>query len=115
MTVFKPCPICGAPITTRNIRFYDDECSFGDMMNVSDFEHILDPSNSCCPEDWKKLDEVDRKQVGSNYIECAEGVEYIGILCSCGLQFDIDRWSTSYPDAGWLDEFAAKINRRANE
>ncbi len=113
MTVFKPCPICGKPLTTKNIHFYDCDSMIGDMDMISDFEHILDPSNSCHPEDWEDLDEEDRKLVGDCYIECANGVEYIGIYCTCGFQFDIDRWSISYPDEGWLDEFAAKINRRA--
>ncbi len=145
MTVFKPCPVCGRPLTTKDIRFFDSESLIGDMdmisdfenipdpsnscypedwknldeevrqQVISDFEHILDPSNSCCPEDWKNLDEEVRQQVGKNYLACIEEVEVINVMCDCGLSIAIDRWSLPFPDEGWLDEFAAKVNRRANE
>lgn len=37
MTVFKPCPICGKPLTTKNIHFYDCDSMIGDMDMISDF------------------------------------------------------------------------------
>lgn len=115
MTVFKPCPVCGKPLTTKDIRFFDSESLIGDLDMISDFENIPDPSNSCYPEDWKNLDEEVRQQVGKNYLACIEEVEVIVVMCDCGLSIAIDRWSIPFPDEGWLDEFAAKVNRRANE
>ncbi len=115
MIAFKPCPVCGRPLTTKDVRFFDCDSLIGDMDMISDFEHVLDPSNSCYPEDWKNLDEKDRQQIGRNYRECVEAVETIIVMCDCGLSIAIDRWSIPFPDAGWLDEFAAKINRRASE
>lgn len=115
MIAFKPCPYCGRKLTTKDLRFFDQDSYLGDMEMIHDFEHILDPSNSTWPSDWERMDEGDRQGVVKNYLETVEVVEDIQLHCSCGASITVDRWSIPFPDEEWLDEFAAKVNRRANE
>lgn len=109
---FKPCPICGRALSEKDIEFYDDGSYIGDMEMIHDYENVMDPSNSMHPDDWKKLDESDRRQIGNNYIEAAEAVEEFMVVCPCGFRFIVDRWTTRYPERGWLGEVMEKTNRR---
>lgn len=110
---FLPCPYCGRKLTTDDLRFFDEESYLGDMEMVHDFDHILDPSNSAIPEDWRGMDEEDRQGVGKIYQETVEAVEDIQLHCTCGASVTVDRWKTCYPEEGWLEEFEDEVNRRS--
>lgn len=110
---FLPCPYCGRALTTRDLRIFDQDSYLGDMEMVHDFEHILDPSNACIPEDWEGMDEEDRQRVGKLYQETVETVEDIQLHCTCGASITVDRWKTCYPEEGWLEEFEFLVNRRS--
>ncbi len=110
---FLPCPYCGRKLTTGDLRFFDADSYLGDMEMVHDFDRILDPSNSSIPEDWKGMDEDDRQRVGKIYQETVEAVEDIQLHCTCGASVTVDRWRTSYPEEGWLEEFEDEVNARS--
>lgn len=110
---FLPCPYCGRKLTVKNLRFFDADSYIGDMENISDFEHILDPRNSSIPEDWEGMDEADREVAGQNYKEAVEAVEEIQLFCTCGAFVAIDRWRTCYPEEGWLEHIEWLVNRRS--
>lgn len=110
---FLPCPYCGRKLTTSNLRFFDEESYLGDMEAVSDFEHIRDPRNSIWPEEWDKMDKLERARINGIYQETVEAVEDIELHCPCGASVTVNRWKTCFPDEGWLEEFEDEVNRRS--
>lgn len=113
---FRPCPICGRRLTMNDIQFYDcDGERIGDLEAMHDFEHARDPSNIAAPEDWADMSEADRRQASEIYAELLSAVETIAVTCNCGCCMMIDAWGTDFPDAGWVDGFKAKANRRMGE
>lgn len=113
---FRPCPICGRRLTMNDIQFYDcDGERIGDLEAMHDFEHARDPSNIAYPEDWEKMAEPDRRQASEIYAESLSAVETITVTCNCGYCMMIDAWGIDFPDAGWVDGFKEKANRRMGE
>ncbi len=113
---FRPCPICGRRLTMNDIHFYDSDGErIGDLKTMHDFEHAEDPSNIARPEEWAEMAEPDRRQASEIYAEALSAVEAITATCNCGYCMMIDAWDIGFPDAGWVDGFKAKANRRMGE
>nr|DAH33978.1 MAG TPA: hypothetical protein [Caudoviricetes sp.] len=113
---FRPCPICGRRLTMNNIHFCDCEGEYiEDLETMHDFEHARDPSNIAAPEDWVHMSEADRRQAPEIYAEALSAVEAIIVTCNCGFCMMIDPWDIDFPDAGWVDGFKEKANRRMGE
>ena len=113
---FRPCPICGRRLTMNDIQFYDCEGErIVDLETMHDYEHARDPSNIAAPEDWAHMSEADRRQAPEIYAESLSAVETIIVTCNCGFCMMIDAWDIGFPDAGWVDGFKEKANRRMGE
>lgn len=113
---FRPCPICGRRLTMNDVQFCDcDGERIGDLEAMHDFEHAKDPSNVAAPEDWADMSEADRRQASEIYAESLSAVETIVVTCHCGYCMMIDAWGIDFPDAGWVDGFKEKANRRMGE
>ena len=116
---FRPCPICGRRLTMNNVHFCDCDGEYiGDLETMHDYEHARDPSNIAAPEDWARMSEADRRQASEIYEESLSAVETIIVTCNtcnCGYCKMVDAWDIDFPDAGWVDGFKEKANRRMGE
>lgn len=110
-----PCPVCGRQLGPRDIHWWDNDGEYiGDLEMIHDLDDLLDPSNGAHPEDWARMDEQDRRVVGSVYLESLRAVETISVYCDCGYRMKVDRWKfPSFPEEGWLAEFEDEVNARS--
>lgn len=106
---FKPCPICGRQLTSKDIEFIDEEgYQIGDLDSVVDFENLCNPVNII---DYETMDESDRQRMKEEHVYSVDNIDHVLLLCSCGYSY------TSKPyyfyDKKWYEEFKEEANRRA--
>lgn len=62
MTTFKPCPLCGGPLSEKDIRFFDDEGNEYRCASDKYVERIIiscDCGYSYAPDFYELWDELD--------------------------------------------------------
>ena len=111
---FKPCPMCGKPLSTNDVHFLDCEGGIlSDLERLEDCENAEREENVACMlgDDWRNyMSNEEYKECVEQFKQLLEEVEYIAIDCPCGFSFCRD--SGSFPRTGWLKEFTFSANRR---
>lgn len=113
MDGFKPCPICGRNLGTRDIYFcMEDGEVIEELADIADHDNILNPDNALPHYDRSEMDDEEQLIAVKVLNECVDCVEFIGISCSCGFHFYSNRDNTIFPSEGWMDQFKALVNKR---
>ncbi len=98
-TPFKPCPICGHKLTTKDIRFFDDLDEPIEELHMDDFES--DPGEA--------LDSVEE------YMQFVGTINLVTIDCNCGYTFGHYPSEDDLIDKTWFKKFVNLANTRADD
>ncbi len=96
-TSFQPCPLCGAELSSEDIRIIDDE---GEVMEIAG-------------EDGSSGTIYCRYTDTSGYIREADATDCIMLRCECGYCYCASGDATGFPYEGWMQAFQARADRRA--
>ena len=106
---FKPCPICGRQLTSKDIEFIDEEgYQIGDLDSVVDFENLCNPVNII---DYETMDETDRQRMREEHVYSVDNIDHVLLLCPCGYSYTSEPYY--FYDKKWYEEFKEEANRRA--
>lgn len=95
-TIFKPCPICGAELTTNDIRIFDEEGEGGAV------EERFYPEGAC---DFCVIME-------DGFLLDTDSVDCVAVRCDCGFTYWAEACTIGFGERGWLKRFADEANRR---